>query len=368
MRLLVSAGASGGGIYPALAVVQALGDSPEAILWVGGERGMETDLVTRAGIPFKAIPAAGVHGTGLKAVWGSLQLTRGYFAARRIIREFKPDVLFFTGGFVAIPTGLAGGKRPMLLCQPDIEPALALRTLSRMADVIAVPAEESRAFFTDRKRVEVVGYPTRPSMKPMPQKEALEIFDLSPDRPTLMVTGGSLGARSINHAVLANLETLLGEMQIIHLTGKLTWPEVEAVQKDLPEDLRRYYRPFSFLHERMRAAFSAADLVVSRAGASTLGEFPTFAVPAVLVPYPYAWRYQKVNADYLAGRGAAVIVRDEDLAEQLVPTIRRLMVEQPEERWQMQSAMQSLAVPDAAEKIAGLLLELSAEELKERKD
>ena len=102
-------------------------------MWVGGEKGMETDLVTRAGVPFKAIPAAGLHGVGFKALSGLWQLTRGYFAARKIIREFRPDVLFFTGGYVAIPTGLAGGKTPMVLCLPDIEPALALRTLARDA-------------------------------------------------------------------------------------------------------------------------------------------------------------------------------------------------------------------------------------------
>jgi len=359
MRLMVSAGATGGGIYPALAVLQALGDSPVAILWVGGEKGMEADLVTRAGIPFKAIPAAGVHGAGLKAIYGVYQLTRGYFAARKLIREFQPDVLFFTGGFVAIPTGLAGRKVPTLLCLPDIEPALALRVLSRNADVITAPAEESRAYFPEGKRVVMTGYPTRPSMQPLPRVEALAVFGLSPEKPTLMVTGGSLGARSINQAVLAILPELLSEMQVIHLTGKLTWPEVEAAQAELSAELAENYRPFSFLHDRMRAAFSAADLVVSRAGASVLGELPTFGVPAVLVPYPYAWRYQKVNADYLAGRGAAKIVRDEVLATQLQLVVRELISENPEKRLEMQSAMKALAVPDAANRIAGLLHELA---------
>ncbi len=329
------------------------------MLWVGGEKGMETDLVTRAGVPFKAIPAAGVHGTGLKAVWGAWQLTRGYFTARKIIQDFKPDVLFFTGGYVAIPTGLAGRRIPTLLCLPDIEPALALRTLARSADIITVPAEESKAYFPADKRVEVTGYPVRPGMRPIPQEDALAVFELSPERPTVMVTGGSLGARSINQAVLANLEALLADVQLIHLTGEYTWPEVAAVHAELPEGLARYYRPYAFLHERMRAAFSAADLVVSRAGASVLGELPVFGVPAVLVPYPHAWRYQKVNADYLAGRGAAVIVKDEELSDQLLPVVRELIVENPEKRLEMQRSMQALAEPDAANKIAGLLQELA---------
>ncbi len=320
---------------------------------------METDLVTRAGIPFKSIPAAGVHGTGLKAIWGVWQLTRGYFTARRLIREFQPDVLFFTGGYVAIPTGLAGRKIPTLLCLPDIEPALALRVLSRSADVIAVPAEESRGYFPEGKRVVVVGYPTRPSMKPVPREEALAVFGLSQKKPTLMVTGGSLGARSINQALLAILPELLAEIQVIHLTGNLSWPEVDAYQAGLPAELADNYRPFAFLHERMKAAFSAADLVVSRAGASILGELPTFGVPAVLVPYPYAWRYQKVNADYLAGRGAAVVVRDEELATHLLSVIRELLIEKPDKRREMKSTMRSLAKPKAAERIADLLYELA---------
>ncbi len=145
MRLIVSAGATGGGINPALAVLQALGEKPESVLWIGSVGGMEADLVNRAGIPYRAIPAGGVHGVGLKVVWSLVQLTRGYFAARKLIREFQPEVLFFTGGYVAIPTGLAGRNIPTLLCLPDIEPGLALKVLSRFADHIAVPAEESKA-------------------------------------------------------------------------------------------------------------------------------------------------------------------------------------------------------------------------------
>ncbi|MEJ2510416.1 MAG: undecaprenyldiphospho-muramoylpentapeptide beta-N-acetylglucosaminyltransferase [Anaerolineales bacterium] len=359
MRLMVSAGATGGGINPALAVLQALGDKPEAILWVGSEKGMETDLVSRAGVPFKSIPAAGVHGTGLKAVWGVFQLTRGYFSARKLVEEFKPDVLFFTGGYVAIPTGLAGRKVPTLLCLPDIEPALALRTLARFADKIVVPVEESKAYFSQKKDVEVVGYPTRPGLKPVLKEDAVISFGLDPTKLTLMVTGGSLGARSINQALVGILPELLDKMQIIHLTGELTWSEVQSAADALPPRLAQNYRPYPFLHQEMSAAFSSADLVVSRAGASVLGELPTFGVPAILVPYPYAWRYQKVNAEYLSSRGAAVIVRDEELNDKLLPVVRDLMRPDSEKRDQMRMAMGSLAVPQAADKIAHILQELA---------
>ncbi len=360
MRLMVSAGATGGGINPALAVLQALGEKPKQILWVGSIGGMEADLVKRAGIPFTAIPAAGIHGVGLRAILALWQLTRGFFAARKLIREFKPDVLFFTGGYVAIPTGLAGLKIPTLICLPDIEPGLALKVISRFADHIAVPAEESRAYFPKRKPITVVGYPTRSDMTAWERKAAFKAFDLSPDKPTLIVTGGSLGARSINRAVVAILPDLLPKMQVLHLTGKLTWPEVEAARDKLPKDLAVNYRAYPYLYDRMPAAFSVADLVVSRAGASIIGELPIFGAPAILVPYPHAWRYQKINADYLASRGGALVLKDENLYEKLLPLILELM-QNEQKRVHMGAAMKALAKPEAASAIGELLRELAVD-------
>ncbi len=345
-------------MYPALSVLQALGDRAEAVLWVGGQGGMEADLVARAGVPFRAIPAAGVHGVGLRRLPGNtLRLVRGYRAAQRILREFRPDVLFFTGGYVAVPVGVAGRRIPTALYVPDIEPGLALKSLARLADRIALTAEDSKAFFPNHRGLVVTGYPVRASLLQWSREKALAHFNLQADVPTLLVFGGSKGARSINRALLAGLERLLPHMQVVHISGKLDWAEVEAAQQALPEALRHRYRAFPYLHDDMGAALAAADLVVSRAGASILGEFPLFGLPAVLVPYPYAWRYQRVNAAYLADRGAAEIVPDEALPQQLVPTVLRLM-QATAEREQMASAMRALARPDAAERIAQMLLAL----------
>lgn len=342
-------------------MLQALGDRPEEVLWVGSIGGIENDLVSRAGVPFTAIPAAGLHGVGLKVFKNAWQLLRGYFAARKLLREFKPDVLFFTGGYVAIPIGLAGAKVPILLCVPDIEPALALKTLTRFADRIAVPTVDSLTHFPEDKNVSVVGYPTRPELRIWEREEAFAQFELSPEKPTLLVTGGSLGALSINRAIISILEELLPEMQIIHLTGNRTWHEVETALAALPDALAKNYRAYPFLYEAMGAAFTAADLVVSRAGASVIGELPHYGVPAILVPYPYAWRYQKINADYLARNGAAQILRDEDLSTDLLPQIKDLMGDR-EKRNKMQNAMRALATPNAAADIADLLVELASTE------
>jgi UDP-N-acetylglucosamine--N-acetylmuramyl-(pentapeptide) pyrophosphoryl-undecaprenol N-acetylglucosamine transferase len=180
----------------------------------------------------------------------------------------------------------------------------------------------------------------------------------SADLPTLLVFGGSRGARSINHALLSALPALLKEMQVIHISGQPDWPEVEAFRTSLvPEDAARYYA-YPYLHE-MGAALAVADLALTRAGASTLGELPLFGLPAILVPYPYAWRYQQTNAQYLARRGAALVLADADLNTQLLAVVRRLMGDQAQ-RNQMSQHMRTLARPAAADSIADLLLNLSA--------
>ena len=166
MRLLICAGGTGGGVYPAVAVLQEISADDQTVLWVGSEGGIEKELINRLNVPFKTVPAAGVHGVGLRTLPGNIwQLVRGTFAARRILREFKPDALFFTGGYVAVPMALAGWRVPTLLYVPDIEPGLALKVLSRFADCIALTAESSRRFFADRGQLQITGYPTRPELR-----------------------------------------------------------------------------------------------------------------------------------------------------------------------------------------------------------
>ncbi|NJN79254.1 MAG: UDP-N-acetylglucosamine--N-acetylmuramyl-(pentapeptide) pyrophosphoryl-undecaprenol N-acetylglucosamine transferase [Anaerolineales bacterium] len=150
MRLLICAGGTGGGVYPALSVYEALKnkDANLETLWVGGESGMEEALVNRAGISYRSIPAAGVHGVGLRALPRNIfKLTRGISESRKILNKFKPDVLFFTGGYVAAPMAFAGRNIPIVLYVPDIEPGLALKFLANFADVITLTADVSKNIF-----------------------------------------------------------------------------------------------------------------------------------------------------------------------------------------------------------------------------
>jgi UDP-N-acetylglucosamine--N-acetylmuramyl-(pentapeptide) pyrophosphoryl-undecaprenol N-acetylglucosamine transferase len=336
---------------------------------------MEAGLVKREGVPFEAIPAAGVAGVGARAMPGNLlKLARGFSSARKLLRSFRPEVMLFTGGYVAVPVALAGRtpipglKRPRsLLFVPDIEPGLALKTLVRWADHIAVSAEESRGYFPGHPAVTVTGYPVRRELNVLDRSEARKTLGLSLDLPLVLVLGGSRGARQINRSVLAILPDLLSGVQVVHATGQLDYPEIMRAWQSLVNEnkisaeAKERYHPYPYLADEMAAAFSAADIVVSRAGASTLGELPLYGLPAVLVPYPYTWRYQKVNAAYLESRGAAVVLEEAELTERLLPLIVEIMAD-PARRSQMQEAMRALHHPQAASDIARIARHLAGSE------
>lgn len=339
-------------------MLQTLGAEANPVLWVGSQGGLETALVQRAGVPFTAIPAAGIHGIGIAQAPRNILLSlRGLFASQRILKDFKPDVLMFTGGYVAAPMALAARRIPTLLYVPDIEPGWALQFLARFADIIAVTAEETRSYLPKKARVIVTGYPTRPELSEWTPEKSKRWLGLSDQLPTLLVYGGSRGARTINRSLLACLPHLLESCQIIHISGELDWKEVDDFRTTLPEALQTRYHAFPYVHE-MGAVLACADLVITRSGASSLGELPLFGLPAILVPYPHAWRYQKVNAAYLEHHGAAIVIENELLPQRILPVVQELLADR-QRLSQMRQAMRSLARPQAARELAALVRELA---------
>lgn len=332
------------------------------MMWIGTRGQMEEELVPRAGLQLETIRGGPIVGVPPQTMlMNSVRLTWSMQKVARLLSRFRPQVLLMTGGYVNVPVALVARVRrvPAAIYLPDVEPGRAIRFLSRFAGRVACTAEASRAFFPGKKVV-VAGYPVRPELRAavaLSTDAALAEFDLAPGRRTLFVFGGSRGARSINRALLAVLPALLDEFQVIHISGTLDWNEVQQSADRLTGEQRRYYRPYPYLHERMGAAFRAADLVVARAGASMLGEAPAFGLPSVLAPYPHAWRYQKVNADYLADRGAAVRLDDESLPEMLLPVVQELLRD-GQRLEAMGTAARALDRPQAAEAIARLLLDL----------
>lgn len=365
MLIWIAGGGTGGHVYPGLAVAQALlAEAPVSLLYVGGEGGIEERLVERAGIPFAGVPAGGIHGLSpAQAARNVLRLLRGWRAALQLGRRERPAAVFATGGYASIPVALAAWvlRAPILLYLPDIEPGWAVRFIARLATRVAVTVEESRRYFPARKVI-VTGYPVRAEFHRVERTQARAALQLAPDEPVLLVMGGSRGASRINQALDKVLEEVLELAQVVHISGQLDWPIVQARREGLPAALQTRYHPCPYLHEIWQA-FAAADLVLCRAGASALGELPLLGLPAVLVPYPYAWRYQRVNAAWLVERGAALQVEDERLEEELLPVLRRLLCDQAALE-EMKARMRSLARPDAAAKLAEALYELAAPEIR----
>jgi UDP-N-acetylglucosamine--N-acetylmuramyl-(pentapeptide) pyrophosphoryl-undecaprenol N-acetylglucosamine transferase len=325
---------------------------------MGSRNGMEQELVARAGIEFVGLPAGGIRGMGpVTGARNSLHILRSAGTARTMLANFGTDVVFITGGYASVSVALAAWSKhmPIVIYLPDIVPGVAIRYLSRLAAKIAVTSEESYRFFR-RDKVVVTGYPVRAEVFKLSQREGREALGLEQDVKTLLVFGGSRGARSINRAAVAGLRELLPKCQMVHITGSLDASWVTGAAKSLPQELRARYHQYDYLHN-MPHALVAADLVVARAGASTLGEFPAAGLPAVLVPYPHSGQHQQPNALYMVAGGAAELLPDAALEEELVPTVRALL--EDETRWEsMRQAARAMSRPDAAERIADLLWEV----------
>jgi undecaprenyldiphospho-muramoylpentapeptide beta-N-acetylglucosaminyltransferase len=348
-------------VYPALAVAQALQETaPEvALTWVGTVDGMEGELIEREGLPFIGIPGGGVHGVAWRrAIRNGWELARAVFVARRHLRRERPAAILTTGGYVSGPVALAARWEsiPVAVFVPDIEPARSIKTIARFAARVCVTVPDSLAYFSGNKAV-VTGYPLGDRITRWTREAARQALGIDEDVPVLLVFGGSRGARSINHAVLNSIEGLAALAWVSHVTGTRDWSEVAVRRQGLPETVRDRYMAYPYLHQEMGAVLAAADLVVSRSGAGVLGEFPHFGVPAVLVPYPHAWRYQRVNASWLADRGAAVIVEDAELDRELFRTVSALLTDDAR-RADMSRAARALARSNAAEAVARQMLAL----------
>ncbi|MBN1309799.1 MAG: UDP-N-acetylglucosamine--N-acetylmuramyl-(pentapeptide) pyrophosphoryl-undecaprenol N-acetylglucosamine transferase [Anaerolineae bacterium] len=392
MRIMISGGGTGGGVYPALAVAAALkakarpskeGRGIEVeLLWIGSRCGPERNLVTREGIDFEAVPSGPLAGLGLGIRFVSaLKIIVGTIKAAAIVWRFRPQALFITGGWVTIPAALACWLSwvPVMIYTPDTEPGGTIRILSRVAARVGINTAGAARYYRPGQVVET-GYPLRAELllaagynifgQPLPGKEGLshlsgtrkqaqEYFNLSPDKSVLLIFGGSTGARGISRVVMEQLPQILASWQVLHLVGQRDWEWVKESAGGLSGEAAGRYHPYEYLHsDEMALALAAADLVISRAGASILGEFPLFELPAILVPYPHAWRYQKTNADVLAARGAAVRVDEVNLQEELLPLLEQLRGD-VSRRKHMVAASGAMKKPDAAAKLADELIDLA---------
>ncbi len=324
---------------------------------------MEHKLAAQSAIDFAGcheVYAGPIHGVGpLRLMMSLIKLKIGILQSFVKLLSIRPQVILLTGGWANLPVALAAWPLniPMALYLPDIEPGLTIRVLQRFAAKIAITVEASARYFPPEKTA-LTGYPLQENRLKATRAQAIGHFGLDPSRQTLLVFGGSRGARSINIALGGILDKLLADgLQIIHITGELDWRRTQQQAGELRH--HPDYRAFAYLHDDMGLAFAAADLAVCRAGASVLAELPLFGLAAILIPYPHAWHYQKVNADYLSARGAALRLNDEDLSSSLYDAIKRLI--SGGQLAEMQAQAKALANPDGARRLAALLTEIGGE-------
>ncbi len=345
-------------MYPALTVAAAVRKrtADNDFLYLGRANSVEEQLARRAQIRFESIETGQVRGkapwTMARSLW---RMSRSVGKARELIRDFKPTAIFVTGGYVSAPVIWAGAaeKIPSVIYLPDLEPGWAIRATARWATRVAVSFPQVEKHFAPGKAV-TTGYPVRAEFFNVDKVKARARFHLEPNTRTLAIFGGSTGAHHINRVAVAKLVQLSQLAQVIHFTGRNDefWVNAEVAQ--LSSDLRSRVRVFGYLDDDLPHVLAAADLVIARAGAATLAEFPALGLPAILVPGPFAGVHQQKNAEFLAERGAAVIVNDADLETMLLPTVEKLL-NAPEQLKSLSEAMRALTQPSAAENIAALL-------------
>jgi UDP-N-acetylglucosamine--N-acetylmuramyl-(pentapeptide) pyrophosphoryl-undecaprenol N-acetylglucosamine transferase len=333
---------------------------PEAVVRFIGARGrIDATLLADRDLPHDLIDAKPMpYGLSAEALSGITGLVRGVLQSRRIIRDFGPDVIFSTGGYVGAAAGIAARwqRVPMVLHASDVMPDRSNRLLVRWAEVVTCVSPAAAEVFGDVATV--TGHPIRREVAEATAEDGVRELGLAPDLPTLLVTGGSQGARSLNNAVIEALPALLDELglQIVHLSGSLDHRRLreQAAEMGDPEQ----YHLIEHL-PNVGPALAAADLAVTRAGAASLAEACLHGLPMIVVPYPHAGGHQRLNAEPLAEDGAAVVTEDEAFNSQsLLATVQRLLNDD-ERRREMADAALAAASPGAAADVADIVLEVA---------
>ena len=358
-KVLISGGGTGGHIFPALSIANALRrrDPQIEILFVGADNRMEMERVPAAGYPIKGLPVAGFYRTKL---WRNIpvlfKLWKSMRMARSIVRDFNPDIAVGVGGYASGPVLKQAQKRgiPTLIQEQNSYAGVTNKLLAKKADAICVAYENMDRFFPGEKII-MTGNPVRKDIltSELTQREAKEQLGFDPDRPLVVTVGGSLGARSVNDAMKHAVKRFSDEgISVLWQTGKMYAEECQAAADGLPN---LQATPFV---SRMDLVYRAADLLVSRAGASTISEIQLAGIPSILIPSPnVAEDHQRKNALALSTRDAAVMIEDADAESKLGDTVMALLAD-PDRLKTLRHNAKEMALPDADEKIVDKIFEI----------
>ncbi|MDE6418728.1 MAG: undecaprenyldiphospho-muramoylpentapeptide beta-N-acetylglucosaminyltransferase [Duncaniella sp.] len=359
MRLLISGGGTGGHIFPALSIADAVKRRwPDAeILFVGAEGRMEMEKVPAAGYNIVGLPVAGFDRRRPWRNFGVLwKLWKSMWKARRIVAEFKPDVAVGVGGYASGPVLKEAQRRgiPTLIQEQNSYPGVTNKLLAKKAKMICVAYDGTERFFPADKIV-ITGNPTRKELGDctMTRREAKEQLGFNPDKPLVLSVGGSLGARTVNEAIAASSDALAeADASLYWQTGRYGAEEFAQRASTMLDTKATVFI------KNMDVAYKAADLVVARAGAGTISELQNLGKACILIPSPnVAEDHQRHNAEALANVGAAVMILDREASEKLPEEISRLLGD-PAAREALEKNIRKMARPGADEKIAEKIEEI----------
>ncbi|MCJ8006180.1 undecaprenyldiphospho-muramoylpentapeptide beta-N-acetylglucosaminyltransferase [Lederbergia wuyishanensis] len=361
MKIVVSGGGTGGHIYPALALIKTIQKQDPSVefLYIGTEKGLEAKIIERENIAFKAINITGfkrsISFENAKTVF---RFIKGVYDSKKIIKQFKPDVVIGTGGYVCGPVVYAAAKRkiPTVIHEQNSVAGLTNRFLSRYVDRVAICFEEVRPFFPPEKVI-MTGNPRASEVLESKTTGILQSFGLKENVKTALIVGGSRGARPINEAVIKSLSQLSNKSyQIIYVTGEVHYKEVSKEAEFL--GINHNVAIVPFIHN-MEEVLSSIDVVVGRAGATSLAELTSLGIPSILIPSPYVTdNHQVKNASALVNKGAAVMLEESELSSQrLIAALDSILLDDAR-RIAMGEAAKKLGIRDAADKLFALLLEL----------
>ena len=364
MKIILSCGGTGGHIYPALAIADEIrAHHPEAqILFIGTHRALENEVIPAHGYDIMNISASGFH---RREIWKNVKTLKdtleGASQAKKIIREFQPDLVIGTGGYVCGPVVRAAHKMgiPTAIHEQNAFPGMTNKMLSKYVDKIFISFDEAKKYFQREEGVFLVGNPLRKGFVVNEKAQMREKLGLDPSRLTVLCFGGSLGAMKINELMVHLIGTLNGaeDVSVLFVTGKRFYGEVLEKLRERTEEMKDNIRVFEYL-DNMPEYMAASDVIISRAGALTLAEITACGKAAILIPSPYVTgNHQYHNARVLSDMGAAELIEEKDLTDEAVLSILGRLRKDPQLLAEMEEKSRSLARTDAAEQIYGELKE-----------
>ncbi|MGG5358061.1 MULTISPECIES: undecaprenyldiphospho-muramoylpentapeptide beta-N-acetylglucosaminyltransferase [unclassified Enterococcus] len=357
MKILVTGGGTGGHIYPALAFVNYVKSKhPDAeFMYIGAKRGLENKILPDTGIPFHTLEIQGFKRKlsldNVKTVQLFLKSIR---QAKKILKDFQPDIVIGTGGYVSGAVVYASAKLgiPTIIHEQNSVPGITNKFLSRYVDKIALSFKDAGSFFPEEK-IELVGNPRAQEVASTPRSDVLTQYALDPEKKTVLIFGGSQGSLNLNHAVVDFLEEASKkEYQILYASGERYFKDVEnaaANHSSANISIRPYIKD-------MEQVMASCDLLVGRAGATSIAEFTALGLPAILIPSPYVTNdHQTKNAQSLVQAGAAKMITDSELnGTKLLETIDEIMSNE-EQQSKMSEASKNQGIPDASERLYQLV-------------